>query len=88
MAKQLIDENASTEQDQDSYKQKYSKIEKQFKEAEENSNKLIKEKILKEAQAKRFMIFAETFRNLLSLVIEWDYKIWNFCVDFAICNHQ
>lgn len=44
MAKQLIDENASTEQGQDAYRAKYEKIESQFKKAEETYNLLLKEK--------------------------------------------
>ena len=47
MAKQLIDENASTEQDQDAYRAKYEKIESQFKKAEEAYNLLLKENLVK-----------------------------------------
>lgn len=86
MAKQLIDENASTEQDQDSYKRKYAKLEAQFKSAEEKYNELLKRKALAEAQAKSFMVFIETFKKLPKEIIEWDYRIWNFSIDHATIN--
>ena len=86
MAKQLIDDNASTEQNQDSYKEKYAKLESQFKEAEEKYNKLVKAKALKDAQSRALMVFAETFKKLPQFITEWDYKIWNFSIDFATIN--
>lgn len=86
MAKQLIDENASTEQDQDAYRAKYEKIESQFKKAEETYNLLLKEKEKFASQSRSMMVFAETFKKLPAFITEWEYKIWNFSIDFATVN--
>lgn len=85
-AKQMIDENASEEQSQEEYKKKYSAIENQYSKAEEKYNELLKAKKLKETEAKSMLNFAETFKNTPDAIFEWNYKLWNYCIDFATVN--
>ena len=81
LIRKLIEENATTVQDQNSYLEKYNGYADRYKTVTEAIGTLEKEILLKHARADAFRNFIRTFEAVESKLLTFDAKLWALTVD-------
>lgn len=81
LIRKLIEENATTVQDQNSYLEKYNGYADRYKTVTDAIGALEKEILLKHARADAFRNFIRTFEAVESKLLTFDAKLWALTVD-------
>ena len=84
IARNLVEENATTALDQEDYKNRYAKIEKKFKEEQDKLDELLKERERKRVQKNSIKLFMKAYKEMPEILKEWSLEVWITIIDHAI----
>ncbi len=88
MVQRLVDENATTSQDQECYLQKYNALNDKYEKLKLELSKLQKEKSYKQGQALNLQVFLHTFEKADGVLQEWDDDLWMIMVESALVHRD